>query len=88
MSGKMAPDGTRELMAVAGTISGDELALAPLVIHKGAAHYMGWYQHLDSLIDTCKSWKLSGWNNSFLSIVWLKNYDHITKECFVLQQQY
>jgi len=66
----MATDGIRELITVVETISGDGMALSPLVIYKGAAHYMVWYQHLDSLIAICKSWKFtyskSGWNNSFL----------------------
>jgi len=73
MTGKMATDSTRELITVVETISGDGMALPPLVIYKGVVHYMGWYQHLDPLIDICKSWKFThnktGWNNSFLSVV-------------------
>jgi len=55
MSRKMATDGIRELITVVETISGDGQMLFPLVIYKGVAHYMGWYQHLGSLIDICKN---------------------------------
>ena len=43
MSGKMATDGTRELITVVETISGDGQVLFPLVIYKRVAHYMGRY---------------------------------------------
>jgi len=43
MTGKMATNGTRELITVVETISGDGIALSPLIIYKGVAHYMGWY---------------------------------------------
>ena len=49
MTGKMATDGTRKLITVVETISGDGVSLPPLVIYKGASHYMGWYQHLDPI---------------------------------------
>jgi len=66
--------------------------LHPLVIYKVVAHYMGWYQHLDSLLDTCKDWKFTysktGWNNSFLSVAWLKHFDKITKARLRSLQQY
>ena len=92
MTGKMATDGTRELITVVETISGDGMALAPLIIYKGVAHYMGWYQHLDSLINICKDWKFTysktGWNNSFLSVKWLEHFDNITKGRLVSTQQY
>lgn len=39
MTGKIATDGTRELITVVETISGDGVSLPPLVISKGAAHY-------------------------------------------------
>jgi len=42
MTGKVATDGTRELIAVVETISGDGTALTKLIIYKGVAHYMGW----------------------------------------------
>ena len=49
------------------TISGDGIALSPLIIYMGVVHYMGGYQHLDSLINICKDWKFTysktGWNN-------------------------
>src|SRR5205807_9029630 len=48
MTGKMATDGTRELITVVETISGDGEVLFLLVIYKEVAHYMGWYQHLGS----------------------------------------
>jgi len=87
MTGKMATDGTRELITVVETISGDGMALSPLIIYKGVAYYMGWYQHLDSLINICKSRKFTysktGWNNSFLSVKWLEHFDNITKERLV-----
>jgi len=92
MSGKMATDGTRELITVVETISGDGQVLFPLVICKGVVHYMGWYQYLGSLIDTCKDWKFTysktGWNNSYLSIAWLKHFNNITKGRLTSQQQY
>ena len=66
MSGKVAIDGNRELITVVETISGDGYILPPLVIYKGAAHYMGWYQHLNP--EDCDNWKFTysktGWNNS------------------------
>jgi len=59
MSRKIATNGTRELITVVETISGDGQVLFPLVIYKGVANYMGWYQYLGSLIDTCKDWKFT-----------------------------
>jgi len=59
MNGKMATDDTRELITVVETISGDGIVLSQLIIYKGVAHYMGWYQHLYSLIDVCKDWKFT-----------------------------
>jgi len=50
----MDTDGIQELITVVETISSDRIALSPLIIYKGVAHYMGWYQHLDSLINICK----------------------------------
>jgi len=41
MTGKMATDGTRELITVVETICGDGTVLSPLIIYKGVAHYMG-----------------------------------------------
>jgi len=83
MTGKMATDRTRELIMIVETISGDGAVLSPLIIYKGVVHYMGWYQHLGPLIDICKDWKFTysktGWNNSFLSIAWLKHFDNIMK---------
>jgi len=44
------------------------------------------------LINICKDWKFTysktGWNNSFLSIAWLKHFDNITKRWLVSLQQY
>ena len=74
MTGKMATDGSRELVTVVETISGDGMGNGSFSIdnYKGVVHYMGWYQHLDSLINICKDWKFTysktGWNNSFLSV--------------------
>ena len=90
MTGKMATDGTRELITVVETISGDGVSLPPLVIYKGAGHYMGWYQHLDPM--TCQAWKFSytksGWNNRELSIEWLKHFDIITRSRLTAAKQY
>jgi len=72
MTGKMATHGTRKLITVVETISGDRAVLSLLIIYKDMAHYMGWYQHLGLLIDICKDGKFTysktRWNNSFLSI--------------------
>jgi len=83
MTGEIATNGTRELVIAVETIFRDRRLLPPLIIYKGVAHYMGWYQHLDSLIDICNDWKFTyskiEWNNSFLSVAWLKHIDIITK---------
>jgi len=75
------------LITVVETISEDRMALPPLVIYKGVAHYMRWYPHLDLLINICKSWNFThsktGWNNSFLTVAWLKYFDNITKKRLV-----
>jgi len=68
------------------------MAFYPLIIYKGVPHYMGWYQHLDSLINICKDWKFTysktGWNNSFLNVRLLEHFDNITKGRLVATQQY
>ena len=83
MAGKMATDGTQELITVVESISGDGMALSLLTIYKGMAHYMRWYQHWNSLIDICKDCKFTyssiGWNNSLLSAASLKRFDNITQ---------
>ena len=55
-SGKVAENSNRELITVVEAISGDGMVLPPLVIYKGAAHYMGWYQHLKP--EDCINWNL------------------------------
>ena len=57
MSGKVAIDGNRELITVVETVCGDGFVLPPLVIYKGAAHYMGWYQYLNE--KACIQWKFT-----------------------------
>jgi len=47
ITAKIATDGKRELITVIECISGDRQVLPPMIISKGAGHYMGWYQHLD-----------------------------------------
>jgi len=59
ITGKIATDSTRKLITVVETIFGDGMALSPLIIYKGVAHYMGWYHQLDSLINICKYWKFT-----------------------------
>ena len=39
---KVATDGKRELITVIECISGDGQVLPPMIIYKGAGHYMGW----------------------------------------------
>jgi len=41
MTGKLATDGNREMITVVEAISGSGIVLPPLVIYKGAGHYMG-----------------------------------------------
>ena len=47
-SGKVPSDTNRKLIIVGQAISGDGIVLLPFVIYTGAAHYVGWYQHLDA----------------------------------------
>ena len=77
MTGKLATDGNRELITVIECISGDGYALAPFIIYKGSANYMGWYQHLDS--KATDGWKFAytstGWTNRVLGLEWIKLFD-------------
>jgi len=90
MTGKMATDGTRELITVVETISGGGRVLPQLIIYKRVAHYMGWQQHLDSLA-AIRNWKFTctttGGNNCFLGVAWLKNFDNYTEGQLVSPEQ-
>jgi len=63
MTAKVATDGKRELITVIEYISGDGQVLPPMIIYKGAGHYMGWYQHLDPEVvrDYKFAYTSSGW---------------------------
>ena len=77
MTRKLATDGNRELITVIECISGDGRVIPPFIIYKGSAHYMGWYQHLDS--KATEGWKFvytsTGWTNRVLGLEWIKHFD-------------
>ena len=72
MTGKLATDGNWEMITVVEAISGSGSVLHPLVIYKGAGHYMGWHQFLKSPEIDCDKWKFSyskkGWTSRSLGL--------------------
>ena len=83
MTAKVATDGKRELITVIECISGDGQVLPPMIIYKGAGHYMGWYQHLDPEVvgDYKFVYTSSGWTNQVLGLEWIKHFDvHTVKQ--------
>lgn len=82
ITGKLAQDGNRELITVIETICGNGTVLPPLVIYKGAKHYMGWYQYLvdnSEAEDYLFAILPKGWTSRKLGMEWLKHFDKITK---------
>ena len=71
-------DGTREPITVIETTCASTAALVPMVIHKGAAHYQGWYTELgveygdaDSIFAYCPK----GYTTNELGMAWLQHFD-------------
>lgn len=81
MSAKVATDGNRELITVIECVCGDGTTLPPLIVYRGAHHYMGWYNKLTKEAKDYKfSYSPKGWSNRFISLDWLKHFDERTKE--------
>jgi len=55
MTGKLATDGNRGMITVVEAISETGSVLPPLVIYKGAGHYMVWSQFLKSPEIDCEN---------------------------------
>jgi len=72
------------MIIVVEAISGKGVVLLPLIIYKGAGHYMGWYQSLKNPEINCNQWKFSyskkGWTSHSLGMEWIKHFHKVTKE--------
>lgn len=83
MTGEMATDSTQELITAVETSSRDGTSFPLFLIYISMAHYMRWFQYLDTLIDICKNQKFTytktEQNNSLLSVAQLQHFDNITK---------
>jgi hypothetical protein len=78
---KLTQDGSREWVTVIETVSGDGRILRPMIINKGAAHYMGWYANLTKKDLATFGYSHKGWSNEYLGLKWLKeNFDRETKK--------
>jgi len=83
MTGKLVTDGNREMIIVMEAISGEGIVQPPLVIFKGAGHYVGWYQCLKHPEVDCDRWKFAyskqGWTSHMLGMEWIKHCHEVTK---------
>jgi len=69
---RVTHDGKRELVTVIETISACGSLLAPLIINKGAGHYLGWYRNLtDKERDYQFTYSPKGWTDNQLALKWL-----------------
>jgi len=59
MTSELATDGNQEMITVVEGISGEGIVLPPLIIYKGAGHYMSWYQSLKNPDVECNHWKFT-----------------------------
>jgi len=65
-------DGMREPVTVIETISACGGWLAPLIINKGAGHYLGWYRNLtDKEQDYQLTYSPGGWTDNQIALKWL-----------------
>ena len=70
----MADDDNRELLTCIESVSASVVVLPPLIIYKGAAHYLGWHKFTESHTNT-QDFQFShykrGWTNRILAMEWL-----------------
>ena len=81
---RLTQDGSREWVTVVETVSGDGRVLRPMIINKGAAHYMGWYAKLKKDDLATFGYSEKGWSNEYLGLKWLENFDLETRERLVI----
>ena len=70
----VADDGNRELLTCIESVSAAGVVLPPLIIYKGAAHYLGWHKFTGSHTSSQEfhfSHSKRGWTNRILAMEWL-----------------
>jgi len=87
---KRLPKGNRDSITVVEAISGDGFVVPPLIIFRGAAHYVWWYEHLDSVqsTDWTFAYTAAGWEKRVISIEWITHFDTVTKPRLSGSEQY
>ena len=77
----LTQDGSRDWVTVIEAVGGDGRVLQPMIINKGAAHYMGWYANLRKGDSATFSYSEKGWSNEYLGLKWLQeNFEKDTAE--------
>ena len=65
----------RDLLTCIEAVSGSWVVLPPLIIYKGAAHYLGWHKFTGSHTGSENfhfSYSKRGWTERILAIEWLQ----------------
>jgi DDE superfamily endonuclease len=76
---KLTQSGNRESVTVIESVSGDGIALPPMVINKGKAHYVGWYAGITEEDVATFGCSPKGWTDNCLGVEWLKqNFEKYT----------
>lgn len=80
---RLTLNGSRTWVTIVEGISATEVALPPMVVSQGTAHYKGWYAEVNEEDHATFSYSPNGWSDCHLGLNWLRdNFDTYTKERF------
>lgn len=78
---RLTQDGSREWVTVIEGVSAAGIALPPMVINKGEAHYKGWYAKLQEKDEATFGFSPKGWSDRELGLKWLvENFQKYTEK--------
>lgn len=78
---RLTHSGNRTWVTVIESVSAAGIAIPPMVINQGTAHYKGWYAGVEKRDIATFAYSPKGWTDSKLSLDWLSdNFNKFTAE--------